>query len=493
VLGTFVSLQHAYTSHGDRELGIDDLSRIVRRRLEDETFEQEGPQNSGLGRPSREDAVQLVDDRAARYGHFDEVAIVGLIENEWPERPHRNIFYPSSLLIALGWPSDKDRRAGAEARFLDLLGSASGRVRLSTVTLDDESLVEPATLVEEISRARLSTMVDADCPRTLMFDEERLGADPVDLKGIEPAVRPWAALRRSRSTPEADAFHGLTAGVAERSWSVTALETYLACPFKFFAQHVLRLREEVEDEEVMDPRREGQFVHDVFERFFSHWQAEGHEAITSANLGAARNLFAEVVEERLSSMPDAEAGLQRTRLLGSPAAAGLGDAVLRMEAERPVSVVGRLLEHRIDGPFAFETPDGPRAIGIRAKADRIDLLADGTFRLVDYKLGWPPNRARALQLPIYALCAEQHLNGHLGRQWRLGEAAYLAFKGPRRIVPLFSSPAERDEVIDDARARLVSTVDAIGRGEFPPRPDDVYRCETCSYATVCRKDYVGDV
>ena len=64
---------------------------------------------------------------------------------------------------------------------------------------------------------------------------------------------------------------------------------------------------------------------------------------------------------------------------GSPAAAGLGDAVLRMEAERPVPVVGRLLEHRIDGPFAFETPDGPRAIGIRAKADRIDLLADGSI------------------------------------------------------------------------------------------------------------------
>ena len=32
----------------------------------------------------------------------------------------------------------------------------------------------------------------------------------------------------------------------------------------------------------------------------------------------------------------------------------------------------------------------------------------------------------------------------------------------------------------------------IDRGEFPPTPDDVFRCDTCSFAAVCRKDYVGD-
>jgi len=121
------------------------------------------------------------------------------------------------------------------------------------------------------------------------------------------------------------------------------------------------------------------------------------------------------------------------------------------------------------------------------------LLDDGTFRLIDYKLGWPPDRMRALQLPIYSVCAEQRLANRQGRQWRLGEAMYLAFKGPKRVVPLFASSANRDEVLDKAQQRLADTIDAIGRGEFPPTPDDVYRCETCSFAAVCRKDYVGDV
>ena len=161
-----------------------------------------------------------------------------------------------------------------------------------------------------------------------------------------------------------------------------------------------------------------------------------------------------------------------------------------MEAERPVPVVERLLEYSVSGDLSIATTAGVRVVSLRGKADRIDLLADGTFRLIDYKLGWPPDRARALQLPIYGLFAEQRLQSHRGRRFVLGEAAYLAFKGPRRVVPLFSSAAQRGEVMARAQERLSLALDAIARGEFPPRPDDVYRCEACSFAAVCRKDYV---
>jgi RecB family exonuclease len=274
---------------------------------------------------------------------------------------------------------------------------------------------------------------------------------------------------------------------------VSALETYLDCPFKFFARYVLKLEEEPDDEEVMDPRSEGQLVHKVFEEFFKAWQAEGHQAIHPDNLDQARALFERVVDRSVSDLPETEAGLARTRLLGSSAAAGLGEAVLRMEAERPIGVKERRLEHSLNGTFTFDTADGPRVVELKGKADRIDLLEDGTLRVIDYKLGWPPNRARALQLPIYSLCAEKQLNqaGDQGR-WTIGEAAYLAFKGPKRVVPLFPA-GERDRVLAEAQQRLVDTIDAVARGDFPPRPHDVYRCETCAYTHVCRTDYVDDV
>jgi ATP-dependent helicase/nuclease subunit B len=357
-------------------------------------------------------------------------------------------------------------------------------VALSTFMLDDEALVTRSMQLDEIPRARLSSTTAA---ATSAGGYE----EPVDSRAH--VGDDWAALRATRSPADGPGFHGSIGPHPPKAWSVSALETYLTCPFKFFAQHVLRLEEEPDDEEVMDPRRQGQFVHEVFEKFFKEWTAAGRREVTPENLDAARDMFVAVVDTALERLPEGEAGLERTRLLGSSAAAGLGEAVFRMEAERPVPVVERLLEHQLKGSFTFVTNSGSRVFDLRGKADRLDLLADGTFRLIDYKLGWPPDRSRALQLPIYGLCAEQKLAHYKGRNWTLGEAAYLAFKGPKRVVPLFASASSREEVLAKAQQRLADAVDAIANGEFPPAPDDVYRCETCSFAAVCRKDYVGDV
>jgi ATP-dependent helicase/nuclease subunit B len=434
--------------------------------------------------------VQLLDDQAARYGDFDDTAIVGLIDNDWPERAHRNIFYSPALLKPLGWPSDRDRRAAVTAQFIDLLCSSAARVTVSTVSLDEDTLVEPSPLLDEVCVASLE---HANVPPEFNRLEEVECTDR-----LAGPMGPLAAMRRGRPAALDPAFHGVVGGadgrLTGRTWSVSALEVYLTCPFKFFAEQVLHLQIEPNDEEVMDARSEGLFVHRVFESFFQRWQQEGHRAITPENLARARQLFEEIAEQELGDarMSETEAALVRTRLLGSPAAAGLADAVLRMEADRRAPVVGRLLEHALSGEFVFETREGPRTFSLRAKADRIDLLADGTLRLIDYKLGWPPNKTRALQLPIYALCAEQKLQGHLGRRWTAGEAVYLAFKGPKRVVPVFADAVDRATVLQAAQERLAGAVDGIERGDFPPRPDDAYRCETCRYAAVCRKDFVGD-
>jgi ATP-dependent helicase/nuclease subunit B len=477
------ALSAVHAAHDDPDWAIADLGVAVRRWIEEHTF---APEAAG-------DGLQLLDDQAARYGDFDDLTIVGLVETDWPDKPRRNIFYPPSLLKALGWPSEKDRRGAADARFVDLLSSACRRTMVSAFTLDEDALVSRSLQLEEIPRARLSTITRAPADGGRVFEEEALSLEPADLGMLDADARGWASLRIGRSPAASAEYHGAVGSAPARSWAVSAIETYLDCPFRFFAQHVLKLQEEPEDEEVMDPRRQGRFMHEVFETFFTAWQAAGHRTITSANLGRARELFEEVVDRALEQLPAAEAGLERTRLLGSPAAAGLGEAVFRMEAERPAAVVQRLLEQRLDGTFTFTTSDGVRTIAIRGKADRIDLLDDGTFRLIDYKLGWPPDRSRALQLPIYSVCAEQQLATQGGRTWRLGEAMYLAFKGPKRVVPLFAKPADRAKVLADAQQRLADALDAIARGEFPPTPDDVYRCETCAFTAVCRKDYVGDV
>src|SRR5205807_3037922 len=87
----------------------------------------------------------------------------GLIEGEWPERPRRSIFYPPGLLAVLGWPPEKEWGGAATAEFVDLVRWAGRRVALSTFTLDDEALVEPSALLDEVARAGL-VAVEIDPP-----------------------------------------------------------------------------------------------------------------------------------------------------------------------------------------------------------------------------------------------------------------------------------------------------------------------------------------
>jgi hypothetical protein len=45
-------------------------------------------------------------------------------------------------------------------------------------------------------------------------------------------------------------------------------------------------------------------------------------------------------------------------------------------------------------------------------------------------------------------------------------------------------------VLEEQERRAVDYLDAIARGEFPPRPAHRSLCLTCAWAGVCRKEYV---
>jgi ATP-dependent helicase/nuclease subunit B len=314
---------------------------------------------------------------------------------------------------------------------------------------------------------------------------------PVVPAVVDGAAAAWLALRLSRPAGEDGRFRGATGARAPTAYRVSALERYLDCPFKYFAGRVLRVEEERDEEPGLSALERGRLVHEVFEAFFTAWQAGGGGAITPSNLREAIDAFTRVAEARLETLPEADRALERARLLGSAAASGLGGRAFEFEVESGAAVVERLLEHALEGTFAVEGPDGPREVELRGKADRIDLLADGTLRLVDYKLGRAPKAARAIQLPVYGVCAEQRLRGRRGRDWRFGAAGYLAFGERQPFVAMEGRQPFADAVAEGVE-RLLAAVDGIERGEFPVRPDEPFLCTYCAYPSVCRKDYVGD-
>lgn len=481
VLAALESLAEAYRRHDDEQVTLPELAGTVRRWIEGQTF---SPRTGAEG-------ITLLDAPAAAYADVDDVRLVGLVESDWPDRRRRSIFYPSSLLAQLGWPIDADRLAAARARFQDLLRLARSRVTVSLFTLEDDAIVPASSFLEEVERAGLPVARVAPAAAGRVFIHEALADEPVAASALSGAPLEWLAMRASRSPAAGAMFHG-DAGVREAGvYAVSRVERYLECPFKYFAAHVLKLPEDRDEESGLSALERGQFLHEVFEEFFTRWQAEGKGSLTTGNFADALALFAEVAEAQLALLPEADRAVERTHLLGSAAAPGLAERAFTFEIEQGGDVIERLLEHEIEGAFVFATAAGPRTVRLRAKADRIDLLSDGTLRVIDYKLGKAPKAARALQLPVYGVCAEQSLAGRHGRTWTLGQAGYVAFREKNAFVELGAS-SSLQEAVAAGQERLLAAIDGIEAGRFPPNPDEPFICTRCGYASVCRKDYVGD-
>ena len=477
LLALLDALADAHERFGDLHWTVDDLGAVVRSWIERQTFT---PRTGDTG-------VHLTDATAARYGRFDDVYLVGLVEGEWPERPRRNLFYSAFLLSKLGWADDRVRLSGARAAFADLLRLAASRVTVSTFLLEEDSLVDGSSLLADLAAADLP-LEPVTRDETPIFRSDAMVARPVRAGVVSADTEAWLALRLARTPATADRFHGTAAPHRPRLHAVGALELYVECPFRYFARHVLRLEEEVTDEDGMSPRDRGIFVHEVFQRFFERWHAEGQGAITPDSLDRAYSMLGEVGSALLARLPAADAAIERTRLFGSPVAPGLADVIFHMEATRQVAVVDRRLEDRFEGVFELAGRDGPRAVPIRGIVDRIDLLADGTLRVIDYKASMPP---KPVQLAIYASTAADRIGRARGRDWRVGEAAYLIYGAQRGAKPLARKPSDLPAVLADAQARAADAVESIERGVFPPRPVLLRLCSTCAYAGVCRKDHVA--
>jgi ATP-dependent helicase/nuclease subunit B len=485
ILSAIHGLKRAHEHLDDSPVASAEVAAMIRRWIEGQTF---SPRAGSSG-------VQLLEAQAARYGEFDEIFLVGLVEGEWPERPVKSIFYPPSLLNQLDWPDARVALAGERAAFRDLMGLAQNKVSLSTFELENDALVAPSLLLEEADRAGLQMQPIETVPRRRVFVHEALAGDPVAPGAVAGEAASWLKLRLERSAASAEQFHGRADAYQPGAYSVSSLERYLQCPFRFFAERVLNLQEDPEDETTLSPKDLGIFVHEVFQAFFQQWEQLGHRSIVPDNLPVARSVFRDIIEPLLARLPDDEAAVQRTRLLGSAADEGLAEAVFQVEAGWETPVVARLLEHSLSGEFDIQTETEMRRIAIKGKADRIDLLEDGTFRIIDYKLGRAPDRKLALQLPIYSVCAVQHLRRTTGKEWEAGQAGYIAFGGDRRFVPMLGrgKDKDRESLLREAQTRLVTAIDAIERGEFPPAPAEVTLCIHCAHVSVCRKDYVGDV
>lgn len=179
-----------------------------------------------------------------------------------------------------------------------------------------------------------------------------------------------------------------------RDLSVTQIETWIRDPYSIYARHILRLRP-------LDPLDAEPEAAD----FGTHVHAAIGAFLADENFGTG-----EEARARLLSLGRAAFG----ELLLRPAVAAfwwprferIASWFVENEIGRRLIVAATWAE--IGGRMVIQAPGGPFAL--RATADRIDRLTDGTVAIIDYKTGKPPSdphvqEGSAPQLPLEAAIA----------------------------------------------------------------------------------------
>jgi len=479
ILRGISALAKAHSLLDESPTSFAELVSSVRRWIENQTFTP----------ISEKSGLQMIDVRTASYGRFHELFIVGLVEGDWPEPIERNIFYPNSLLIPLGWPRGHDRSLMARAHFVDLVRLPLNYVSLSRFSLENDVVVAQSSFLEETVTAGLQKISEAGRNDGLSNDDVLMLA-PAKSINLKDTKSLWLRFRMNRSDRNAPQFHGSVGKQMQTTHAVRTLEQYRECPFKYFASTLLRLGEESVDEHTLTPLQRGQLLHSVLEKFFLQWKKSNEGVITIENFNQALSQFHMIAKKALALIPASKRPIAHAWLLGSAAAPGIAERLFMLEINRPAEVVERLIEYSLNGSFMFRSGNREKVIQIRGVADRIDLFSDGTFRVIDYKANRAPNRDQALQLPVYVRCAEQQLEGYQNRSWRVRDATYIAFGDARLNISL--AARNFTQVITKGEDLAIDTVDCIERGEYPPRPIHLHNCNSCPYPTVCRKDYVGE-
>ncbi|MGA2383898.1 MAG: PD-(D/E)XK nuclease family protein [Gemmatimonadales bacterium] len=292
------------------------------------------------------------------------------------------------------------------------------------------------------------------------------------------------------------AHHGLLTEAAGRfdptlsgrPISPSSLQALAACPLRWFYKYGLGLRPpddvEYDPECWLDPMDRGSLLHRVFERFVREFRTRQGEVTGEAADRRLEEITSDEIRRWKTDVPPpGEAVFQAEGKEIHEIARGF----LNLERERAARVAAAWLdaEYRFGkDPKVVELrlPDGSR-LPLQGSVDRVDRLADGTLRIIDYKTGgaWgyvrtrkdaPLKGGRVLQAALYAHAAATLLGA------KVSTSEYW-FPATDQTVPY--GPAD----LSDAPALIASLLEHPRAGTFIPTTESG-DCTYCDYAPICR-------
>jgi ATP-dependent helicase/DNAse subunit B len=306
--------------------------------------------------------------------------------------------------------------------------------------------------------------------------------------------------------------------------SASGLSVYGNCPYRFFAQRVLRLEPRGEAALDLQAIDAGKLLHDILRRFFERHRREPlHQSDRKSLQTELARIADGVFDEHERVVPPLNKQIWK---IDREIRKILLDQVLLYELDiqeqaEAKQVLPAYFEVAFGGARSFardpeskeepleitrETFVGEEKIKISGQIDRVDVAGDDTVIAYDYKLSTGASRrditsGRSLQLPIYLEALEKLIlpdqpiagggyyiirGGQERRNKGLYRASQLDYLRLRAKNSIFS-----DEDWETIRAQVIARIwaflDGMRAGEFIVDPSERLKtCRFCDYSAVCR-------
>ncbi len=339
--------------------------------------------------------VRLMTAHKSKGLEFDHVFIVGAVDGKWGSRWHReSLTLPKGIYRMPHEPEAKtddggmgdaaaqdaarkeERNADERNVFYVALTRARKEIYVTMAKANREGKeLLPTQFISEMDK---DILVEFDtAPYEKAFEARRAELEFGVSGERDGADGNGAHATQASKTPELEDKAFLNALFEAQGISVTALNNYLKCPWAYFYRNLVRIPEAPNKNLAF-----GNAVHAALKAYFDEFDR-------GEDLG--KEWIVRRFEEALAREPIPEHEYEETRAKGRNALPAFFDEHHDDWLAFHASGAQAMNEFRIAGVSVGGAHDGPPAVPINGKIDRIEIL-EHDVRVLDYKTGHPKSR-----------------------------------------------------------------------------------------------------
>jgi ATP-dependent helicase/nuclease subunit B len=398
---------------------------------------------------SIDSTVLLTSLTSTRWRSFDAVLLLGSDAAHLPGTDSGSLWFNDAVRGTLGLPTREAQLAQQREDLLALLAmndtvlatwqeSRDGEKNLPSPYLEMLSALHQLAFDDDLAERELGALLEGAQIRSGDFQLPDETAMPA------PVVPP---------------------GLVPQRISPSGYNSLVACPYQYYARHMLHLNELDEVREGMEKRDYGEWVHDILHRFHQQFPVLDEHARAVLE-EALQRISGEVFSPALERDYLARAWLLRWQL----AVPAYLDAQLKSEAE------GWRYQK---GEVSFEIPLTDE-LTLHGRIDRVDGQPDGSARVLDYKTMDATRLRNKLREPGEDVQLACYAYAH-----KTKEAAYISIEKDKVIA--VAPPQDLQELAQANIERLKEVFAQLYGGAAMPAHGVEETCVYCEMRGLCRK------